>query len=399
VPSKPVARHEYGPGFVPLSVSKWVRGQYSTSSVTASSESVPALTEDCSIDSDSFMLLDGAFIKNDSLSDSDNIVLSDGKFIREDIVQDLLRCPESSTKPEYPNSIFAHIGLCGETSGCHQSKIGGGRGPFGGTSACDTRRDASPIFDDQSVIPHVNSADDTDDSLADTESVWMSDYSETFPVLDSSHPFLQVKSEVVMNIIRAFEPWSLNPVAQSNSPQDGIDTQGSPSSAPAEPSSAAPSSRYPERKRALQETYKRDDADEGDGKDEGPPKKRNRASRQIAARELSLACPFAKKDPIKYRGCYQYTLRRTHHVKQHLSRCHQIPIYCQRCKELFDTEEERDDHATANSLCEKRFGIRYEGLTRKQKEQPGHRVSPKMTLSDQWFTIFDILFPGHTPRL
>lgn len=421
MPSKPVAKHEHGPNSVPLSVSRWVRGQYSTSSVTASSESVPALTEDCSRDSDSFVLPDGAFIREDFSRDPDNIVLPygpvlhkenfsgesdnivspDGAFIREDIVQDLSRRPESSTMPKYPDSILTHIEFCGETSNLPHAKFDGGGSFFGNASADFIRQDESPTCNDQFITPHINSADDTDDSLEDAESVWMSDYSETFPILESSHPFLRVKSEVVMNVLRAFEPWSLNYANKSNSPQDGQDgmeTQGGPSSSAVEPSRAAPASQNSQRKRALPEARKEDDADEGDGKDEGPSKKRNRVSRQAAARELSLACPFAKKDPIKYRGCYQYTLRRTHHVKQHLSRCHQLPIYCQRCKELFETEEERDEHATANALCEKRFGIRYEGLTRKQKEQLGHRVSPKMTLSDQWFTIFDILFPGHTPR-
>jgi hypothetical protein len=39
-----------------------------------------------------------------------------------------------------------------------------------------------------------------------------------------------------------------------------------------------------------------------------------------------------------------------------------------------------------------------EGPTRAQEILLGQRASAKMTPSDQWFTIFDILFPEHIPR-
>jgi hypothetical protein len=63
----------------------------------------------------------------------------------------------------------------------------------------------------------------------------------------------------------------------------------------------------------------------------------------------------------------------------------------------FETEDERDEHIRASN-CPVRDAIAYEGVTRAQKAQLAQRVSSNMALQDQWFTIFEILFPGHQPR-
>ncbi|KAI1339907.1 hypothetical protein F5Y15DRAFT_58633 [Xylariaceae sp. FL0016] len=61
-------------------------------------------------------------------------------------------------------------------------------------------------------------------------------------------------------------------------------------------------------------------------------------------RRLFLACPFAKKDPVRHRKCYSYTLNRIGDVKQHISRRHRIPLYCPRCMETFDDDDCKDIH-------------------------------------------------------
>jgi hypothetical protein len=64
---------------------------------------------------------------------------------------------------------------------------------------------------------------------------------------------------------------------------------------------------------------------------------------------------------------------------------------------ILGSEDQRDEHIRA-SLCTVQIGITYEGVTVAQKLQLTQKVSSKLTFDDQWFTIFDILFPGQTAR-
>lgn len=144
---------------------------------------------------------------------------------------------------------------------------------------------------------------------------------------------------------------------------------------------------------------------EGDGEDR--PRKRGRPSedkqsqksitrRRAQDRKLWLACPFAKKDPIKYRDCYRYFLGRVRDVKQHLTRCHRKPLYCPTCNETFEDEDDRDSHIRSQS-CTERSDIVIEGISEKQKRELGQRISSKMGEEQQWFAVYDILFHPH-PR-
>lgn len=119
--------------------------------------------------------------------------------------------------------------------------------------------------------------------------------------------------------------------------------------------------------------------------------------KQPVVDQSSFACPFAKKDPLQYRSCLDFTLKRIRDVKQHLNRNHPLPIYCARCMCIFETEDKRDEHIQA-FRCGIQTGITYEGVTVAQKFQLAQKVSSKLTFEDQWFTIFDILFPGQIAR-
>ncbi|KAK8018121.1 hypothetical protein PG991_007311 [Apiospora marii] len=120
--------------------------------------------------------------------------------------------------------------------------------------------------------------------------------------------------------------------------------------------------------------------------------------RRTQNRRLWLACPFAKKDPVRYRNCYRYTLGRIRDVKQHLNRCHRKPICCPRCWEVFEDEDIRDGHIRVNE-CSQRLEIEIEGISEKQRRVLGQRVSSKMPEEQQWFAVFDILFsPLPRPR-
>ncbi|CAI6095112.1 unnamed protein product [Clonostachys chloroleuca] len=258
-------------------------------------------------------------------------------------------------------------------------------------------------------IPGETGEDDVsgaaDEESSESDSVWMSDYSESVPVLPDGHPFLRVKSKATEEALRLYEIY-YNYTKDKDTPSascvaDAGDNTSS-GQAPCVSSLVGSSSSSSGSKRAS-DGADQDGMDDNNGQNganrRGPPRKRVRASKKSAGREPSLACPYAKKDPINYRSCYSFNLKRVKDVKQHLSRCHQLPIYCARCKEIFPSEDERNEHLEVDisAMCPVR-NIVYDGVTREQKELLASRVSHRMTLEDQWFSIFYILFPNHHPK-
>ncbi|OTA55854.1 hypothetical protein K449DRAFT_438418 [Hypoxylon sp. EC38] len=123
---------------------------------------------------------------------------------------------------------------------------------------------------------------------------------------------------------------------------------------------------------------------------------RSLTKRRAQDRRLWLACPYAKKDPVRYRDCYRYFLARVRDVKQHLSRCHRRPMYCPTCKKTFEDEDEKDRHITSRS-CTYNSSIVIEGITENQRRQLSQRVKASMPEEQQWFAVFDTLFSPH-PR-
>ncbi|KAN0101611.1 hypothetical protein V8E51_012121 [Hyaloscypha variabilis] len=219
-----------------------------------------------------------------------------------------------------------------------------------------------------------------------SESAWISDYSGDVPRLEDGHPLLSIKSDVVRVGLLNFRDSK-----QRQHPGAQVTTTKESSTA------AKATQATPLQRKRLRTSGAGDDEPRESEDDDDFPAKRARTSKRTYGQNPSFACPFAKKDPLKYRCCYTYVMKRIRDVKQHLSRFHQLPIYCPLCMDTFDTEDERDVHIRAAS-CPVQPTISYEGVTRAQKVLLGQRVSSKMTLSDQWFTIFDILFPGHSPR-
>lgn len=122
------------------------------------------------------------------------------------------------------------------------------------------------------------------------------------------------------------------------------------------------------------------------------PKKRQRVE-QIR----TFACPFFKKNPSFYPQCHKYTLRRVWEVKAHLNRRHMAPIHCPRCMETFQSEDDRDGHVR-DANCEQAIGIKLEGMTEVQRRHLAKPASREHTAEQQWYGIFDTLFPGHEPR-
>ncbi|TLS29663.1 hypothetical protein PpBr36_01896 [Pyricularia pennisetigena] len=110
------------------------------------------------------------------------------------------------------------------------------------------------------------------------------------------------------------------------------------------------------------------------------------------------ACPFCKWKPLRYQGCHTYKLKEISRVKQHLRRKHRIPLHCEVCSEEFADEEARLAHVRTRS-CSSRSCVQktWEGVTPEQQELLERRAERNKTKVEQWYSIYEILFPGQTP--
>lgn len=107
-----------------------------------------------------------------------------------------------------------------------------------------------------------------------------------------------------------------------------------------------------------------------------------------------LACPFSKLDGNRYHGCLKFELRRVKDVKQHISRKHLSPeFYCARCWHTFPDRGKQDEHART-AACAIQPKPLFEGISDMQNDRIKRSGSRGATPEQQWFDIWDILFPG-----
>ncbi|KAK8071491.1 hypothetical protein PG997_011694 [Apiospora hydei] len=123
----------------------------------------------------------------------------------------------------------------------------------------------------------------------------------------------------------------------------------------------------------------------------------NKKAKHTADDQL-FACPFLKRYPLRHRDCSKYTFKRVRDVKQHLNRTHRTPdFYCARCWDIFLSARERDEHAR-DVKCQvvQHAGNRqiFEGVTEEQKERLMQNKGHNKSHEEQWFLIWDIIFPG-----
>ncbi|KAL2106695.1 hypothetical protein VUR80DRAFT_6341 [Thermomyces stellatus] len=106
-----------------------------------------------------------------------------------------------------------------------------------------------------------------------------------------------------------------------------------------------------------------------------------------------LACPFYKWDPARYKNCRRILLTKISYVKQHILRAHRMPPHCQICNESFQTDDQMRQHIRSMT-CERRPYTPPDGVTEDQIFQLRSRVNQKNSLENQWYEVFDIIFPG-----
>lgn len=217
------------------------------------------------------------------------------------------------------------------------------------------RVEASPLNSDRTVAARARVSEGLSSEDED-EWDWTSDYSETTPTMDSSHPLAVVKDKMILESVLAFQAWKqrqqVEEQAEGSRAQPPTPDTGSVEGTPVE-----------------HITHKRRRQNNGDDEDDerhDPSRQRLKRNQRSTAPNLSLACPFAKKSPLKYRSCFAKTISRIQDVKLHLSRCHQPPIHCYRCKSIFATEAILLEHAEAEPQCPPQRTPIYDGVTRDQ---------------------------------
>lgn len=222
---------------------------------------------------------------------------------------------------------------------------------------------------------------DSDDSIPPSEFAWLEDLFDTCPTLDASRPFLSVESATVKRVIDSYQ--STTTVEQGGTGSHTCCSGSSDSTA---------SSGGTHGKNAAKRV--REEAESFLGEEQQVPLGKKRR-KQVSEGEARLACPFQKRHPERYPACAGFLT--IAHVKQHLRRCHRR-IFCPRCKTSFATEEQKDAHFMEAIAvpCGERAGDIPEGLSQVMVDALARRVRGA-TLHDQWFNLWDMIFPG-VPR-
>jgi hypothetical protein len=139
---------------------------------------------------------------------------------------------------------------------------------------------------------------------------------------------------------------------------------------------------------------------QGDNEDHDNNKSPRRPAPQNRAGDVSqkpFACPYLKLDPVNFMCCCPLKLTRIRDVKLHLARRHTAKWYCQRCKlTSFDNEEALEIHLREGT-CQYRDESMLDGVSLDKQRRLSQRSNPAFSKEDQWYTIWDILFPGQ-PR-
>ncbi|CZR55765.1 uncharacterized protein PAC_05653 [Phialocephala subalpina] len=143
-------------------------------------------------------------------------------------------------------------------------------------------------------------------------------------------------------------------------------------------------------------------SDDEDGNMSRRPKRSTGPSDDAGDRKR-FACPFRKHDARRY-STYSYRVCALSHwetiarVKEHIYRCHRMPVHCKRCWKQFKNQELLDSHLTVDtsSMCELKNGITPDGVTTEQERRLRSRKksSPNQSDEGRWREIYQVLFPN-----
>ncbi|TGJ79454.1 hypothetical protein E0Z10_g9301 [Xylaria hypoxylon] len=135
---------------------------------------------------------------------------------------------------------------------------------------------------------------------------------------------------------------------------------------------------------------------DGEEEEEEEPESLEKKRKESLKDGALLACPFAKWIPLSYHSCYKYIMKDIRRVKQHLRRNHKSLLHCPICWQTFKDEDIFYPHIQSRS-CLPQPKVESEGVTSTQQEHLERKVDRRLSKSDQWYSIFSILFPN-SPR-
>ncbi|KAI5456709.1 hypothetical protein BGZ63DRAFT_457996 [Mariannaea sp. PMI_226] len=152
-------------------------------------------------------------------------------------------------------------------------------------------------------------------------------------------------------------------------------------------------SRSSKRSRESNDNFRASDDDDGDGGSE--PKKFKQAPVSDGLTAPKLACPFYRRNPkkhLKLRSCAGPGWASIHRVKEHIYRCHMLPIHCPRCGMVFSSESLLKTHQRLPEGCAVQLVNFPEGID-KEQEVLLRKRKKKGTEEEKWFDVYRILFP------
>lgn len=177
-------------------------------------------------------------------------------------------------------------------------------------------------------------------------------------------------------------------------------------------SNSSKRTKTPSRKNGSGKRSARGDNENGQG-DEGDDDGSNkRRKRDDAADEPDdtlfkfpgrrFACPFFQRNPTEHKGraCRYPGFTGIHRLKEHLYRCH-IIIHCKRCRQMFKTESELENHQRQTEPCQiSELGLP-EGLDSKQvaRLKSKKKFGNERTDRERWMAIYHFLFPDEDATL
>lgn len=237
-----------------------------------------------------------------------------------------------------------------------------------------------PMHDEAASLSHENtdSSEYFSGSELDCESALGSPDED---IIQEGHPFYRSVPKIVEAALAEFDAWRRcrggGRSGGSRPPKDNNQCQGS--------------SRSTKRRR----TDGDQDSEEAN-EDESSPSKRRKISTEKEdpnATGLSLACPYYKRDRFRHSKCLFFDLTKISYVKQHLRRHHMQPHYCPLCGQSFNKLEDQRAHIRLLQ-CARRDFEEPDGINEDQSKKLESRVNRKWSLEQQWFSIWDIVFPG-----
>ncbi|KAI1382991.1 uncharacterized protein F4822DRAFT_434918 [Hypoxylon trugodes] len=205
-----------------------------------------------------------------------------------------------------------------------------------------------------------SSVDNSPDSLSTPESdEWLPEPMDE-DIIKAGHPFYQALPTITCSILIRYLVWRSCQGGHEASENSSGNVNGRQS--PSRP-----------RKRRRADNSKNNDKRNEDGSPSSSRVRTSDESKSADTRGLSLACPYYKRDKFRYHRCILFDTKRISHVKQHLRRKHLQRHYCPVCGQEFQVPD-----------C----------LTRDQDHELTTRVDKKMGLEQQWYSVWDTVFPG-----